>query len=86
MGGFVEVKLFSKSSISISIPPNKNPQAAKCFSKKSTNYEVPLLKIHQMQSIRTAVGGFLDQTHCSWWIFRISTSQLVDIHLEGSIC
>jgi len=62
------------------IPPNKNPPAAKCFSEKSTNCEVPFLKIHQLLSIYTAVGGFLDQALCSWWIFRISTSQLVDFH------
>jgi len=70
----------------ISIPPNKNPPPAKCFSEKSTNCEVPFLKIHQQLSIQTAVGGFLDQALCNWWIFRISTLQLVDFHLEGSIC
>jgi len=50
-------------------PPNKNPPPAECFSEKSTNCEVPFLKIHQQLSIHTAVGGFLDQALCSWWIF-----------------
>ena len=59
--------------IYISIPPNKNPPAAKCFSEKSTNCEVPFLKTHQLQCEYIAVGGFLDQASCSWWIFRIST-------------
>ena len=63
-----------------SIPPNKNPPAAKCFSEKSTNCEVPFLTIQQLLSIHTAVGGFLDQALCSWWIFRIKTSQMVDFH------
>jgi len=40
---------------------NSIPPAAKCFSEKSTNCEVPFLKIHQLLSIHTAVGGFLDQ-------------------------
>ena len=62
------------------IPTNKSTPAAKCFSEKSTNYEMPFLKIHQLLSIYTAVGGFLDQALCSWWIFRIRTSQLVDFH------
>jgi len=77
---------FSKSKNSFlhrdihSIPPNKNPPAAKCFSEKSTNCEVPFPKIHQLLRIHTAVGGFLDQALCGWWIFRISTSLLVDFH------
>jgi len=45
---------------------------------------VPFLKIHQLLSILTAVGRFLDQALCSWRIFRISTSQLVDFDLVGS--
>jgi len=64
----------------LSIPPNKNPPAAKSFYEKSTNCKVPFLKIHQLLSVHTAVGGFLDQAFSSWWIFRISTSQLVDFH------
>jgi len=56
-----------------SIPSNKNPPAAKCFSEKSTNCEVPFLKIQQLLSVHTAVCGFFDQVLCSWWIFRIST-------------
>jgi len=43
-----------------SIPPNKNPPAAKCFPEKSTNCEVLFLKIHQLLSVNIAVGGFLD--------------------------
>jgi len=74
----------SESNI-ISIPPNKNPPPAMCFSEKFPNCEVPFLKIHQQLSINTAVGGFLDQAICSWLIFRISTLQLVDFHLERSI-
>jgi len=45
---------------------NKNQPAAKCFSEISTNCEVPFLKTHQLLSIHTAVGGFLDQALCSW--------------------
>ena len=63
-----------------SIPPNKNPPASKWFSEKSTNCEVPFLKIHQLLCVHTAVGCFLDQALYSWWIFRISTSQLVDFY------
>ena len=63
-----------------SIPPNKNPPAAKCFSEKSTNCEVPFLNLHQLLSVHIAVGGVFDQALCSWWIFRIGTSQLVDFH------
>jgi len=62
------------------IPPDKNPPAAKYFSEKSTNCEVPPLKIHQLLSLHTAVGVFLDQALCSWWNFRTSASQLVDFH------
>jgi len=34
-----------------------------------------------------AVGGFLDQALCSWWVFGSSTLQLVDFsnqHLAAS--
>jgi len=68
---------FSKSH---SILPNKNPPAAKCFSEKSTNCKVPFLKTHQLLSVHIAVGGFLDEALCSWWIFRIGSSQSVDFH------
>jgi len=44
---------------------------------------VPFLKIHQLLSVHIAVGGFLDQALCSWWIFRIGSSQSVDFHKEG---
>jgi len=34
---------------------------AKCLSGKSTNSEVLFLKIHQLLSTHTVVGGFSDQ-------------------------
>ena len=53
----------------LSISPSKNPPAAKCFSEKSTKCKVAFLKIHQLLSIHTAVGGFSDQALRSWWTF-----------------
>ena len=41
-------------------------------------------KTHQLQCEQIAVGGFLGKALCSWWIFRKSSSQLVDFYLEGS--
>jgi len=49
-----------------------------------TNGEVVFVKLHQMRSNDTVVGGFSDLALCNWWIFRTSTSQLVDFHLERS--
>ena len=58
------------------------------FSKNSTNFRTtPSLHLEQRsrrtRSLYTAVGGFLDQALCSWWIFRINTSQLVDFFRRG---
>ena len=68
-----------------SISPNKNPPAAKCFSEKSTKCEMAFLKIHQLLSVQTAVGGFFDQALCSWWIFRISNRSWWIFILRGRL-
>jgi len=39
---------------------------------------VPDPKTHQLLFDYFAVGGFLGKSLRSWWIFKISTSQLVD--------
>jgi len=60
------------------IPPNENQPTAKCRFEKSTNCKVLDQKPHQLQCEQIAVGGDLGKALRSWWIFRKSTSQLVD--------
>jgi len=41
-------------------------------------------KTHQLKCENITVGVFLEKAYF-WWIFRISTSQLVDFYLERSM-
>ena len=52
---------------------SKNPPTANCLIQKPTNC-----------SVKIAVREFLGKALRSWWIFRKSTSQLVDFYWEGS--
>jgi len=53
---------------------------------KSTNCEVLIRKIHQLQSAWSKNPPNAVWIDSSWWIFRKGTSQLVDFYLEGSHC
>jgi len=72
--------------LNISISPNKNPPAAKCFSEKSTKCEVGcevlFRKIHQVRSGFPKNPPTAIYSHCSWWVFESSTLQLVDFSIQ----
>jgi len=57
---------------------SENQLAAKCLFRLPTNCEMLFLKIHQVQCIYTAIGGFSDQVLCSWLVIGLSTLHLED--------